>query len=440
MKKIKISIRKNQQPKAISLFSGAGGDTLGLERSAYDVCAFSELIPTFVRTHQANYPRSKLLEFNGDKNIRNIPDDVFTPYNGIVDLVFAGFPCQGFSHAGKKKENDPRNELVYEFIRVVKCIRPTWIIGENVSGLLSRKGTDPKSGRKSGVIDIIASSFKEIGYSLTWNVVTATYYGVPQKRKRLIIIGHDDSKISERTPYPHFDWKMASTQMEPCTSLRHILEDTLDCAMEFPKENIPSDINPKTWIITKLESPPADNAVHPNLIRLVSGIRSLTRSEKEAIDEAKSSKKGKGKDTDNGDDTEDTDDIKTIIVPKGLISFGSRSSGYHGEIVDPDQPSKTIICTYSSCPRLFVGLYNPDTDKYWIRTFTVTELAQIQSFPKDYQFVGNKKEIVTQIGNAVPPNIINVISSRLNTVCFKATGQNQSGEKIDNTEEEEEED
>lgn len=382
---------------AISLFSGAGGDTLGLENASYHVVAFSEFVTPFIRTHQIMFPHSKLLEYKGQTDIRMIPDEVFTQYKGTVNLVFAGFPCQGFSHAGRKKESDPRNELVYEFVRAVKCIRPEWIIGENVSGLLSRKGTNPKTGIKTGVIEIIESIFNDIGYSLTWRVVTATDFGVPQKRNRLIIIGHDNQSNPSTVCYPHFDWNSAMIPNDS-KSIRMILENTLEGAVEFSKvgRNIPvSDDKPSIWVTTQLKEPP-NTVVHPNLLRLVNGIRTKKK-----------------------DELMKNPTPKTVVVPGGLISIGRRSSGYHGEIVDPDQPSKTIICTYGTCPRLFVGMYNPEINKYWIRTFTVTELAQIQSFPKDYQFNGNMKDIITQIGNAVPSKIITAIVSHLQSVVFK---------------------
>ena len=89
-------------------------------------------------------------------------------------------------------------------------------------------------------------------------------------------------------------------------------------------------------------------------------------------------------------------------------------------------PCKTIICTYGTCPRLFVGLYNPDEMKYWVRCLSVKELAQIQGFPAEYQWQGNEKEIITQIGNAVPPALC--IRS-LPNIVYKDSIQADSDEK-----------
>ena len=118
---------------ALSLFSGAGGDTLGMKMSGINVKYFSENNKWAINTHLNAFSESKLIE--GD--IRKISDNEFIALKGKCGLIFAGFPCQGFSNAGKKNLNDPRNELVYEFLRATKLINPKWIIGENVKGILT---------------------------------------------------------------------------------------------------------------------------------------------------------------------------------------------------------------------------------------------------------------------------------------------------------------
>ena len=92
-------------------------------------------------------------------------------------------------------------------------------------------------------------------------------------------------------------------------------------------------------------------------------------------------------------------------------------------------PCKTIICTYGTCPRLFVGLYNPDEMKYWVRCLSVKELAQIQGFPAEYQWQGNEKEIITQIGNAVPPALCEAVIRSLPNIVYKDSIQADSDEK-----------
>ena len=379
--------------KAISLFSGAGGDSVGMERAGVRVVAFSEMNKDAIATHRRNLPHSELIEYNGDTNIKNIPSTVFEKYKGYIDIVFAGFPCQGFSRAGKKKMDDPRNELVYEFIRVVDTVRPKWIIGENVTGLLSRKGTNPQTKAKEPVINIIRTLFQNIGYHLTWNVYETTVVGVPQKRKRLIILGSDTNVWGNK--YPRLNVVCETTN--PTPSIRPFLEPTLVNAVRFPTANVPSETIPVFWIDTPLVSP--TGTPHPNLLRLVAGIRNKSSKEISA---------GAG-DTTN---TSSKKPREQVIEKGGLISFGRRVGCYHGEVVHPDHPSKTIICNYGLCPRLFVGLKTPNNE-YYIRTFTETELAQIQGFPKTYEFIGNTKSVITQIGNAVPPDLVKKIVESL---------------------------
>jgi DNA (cytosine-5)-methyltransferase 1 len=359
-----------------------------MTQAGCSLIAYNEFNRDAIDTHNLNLPNCPLIEYNGITDIKKIPDNVFVQYKGQIDIVFAGFPCQGFSHAGKKKEDDPRNELVYEFVRVVQLIQPEWIIGENVRGLLSRQGLEPKTGKKQPVINIINELFEGIGYKLTWEIHDATQYGVPQLRKRLIIIGHRGKD------YPHIDFKHNSETLPNC-SIRSILETNLEGAVEFPIQNIPADLDNNFWISTEITAPSGNP--HPNLVRLVQGIRN--KSSKELAAE-------------NGTTTE-----KTVIVPGGLVSFGRRIGGYHGEVLHPDRPCKTIICNYELCPRLFVGLKSAN-GKYYVRVLNTRELAQIQGFPLEYQFSGQTKSIIKQIGNAVPPPMIKKIVESLETTTF----------------------
>lgn len=380
----------NEVPTAISLFSGAGGDTLGMKNSGYNVIAFAEKDPAAIKTHVSAFPDSVHIinKKTGDCDIKNLPDESLLIYKNKLDIVFAGFPCQGFSNAGKKNSQDPRNELVYEFARVVNITRPKWFIGENVPGLLSRTGKDPITSNERPVIDIIRDIFDRIGYNIIYKLLKATDYGVPQERKRLIIIGSPkDSGIVE---FPENENEIKSKINSE--NLMSILESHLECAMIFPKKNIPNNLSPHYWI--KTEETIQSGVPHPNLVRLVNGIKNLPKKEQ-------------------------SDENVNTIIDGGLISFGVRKSAYHGQILDPLLPSKTIISTYNLCPRLFVGLYNVNTDTYWIRCLSVSELGQIQGFPKEYPWMGNKSQIITQIGNAVPPPIITHVLNSLSNVKYK---------------------
>lgn len=394
---------------AISLFSGAGGDSLGLKQAGYNVCAFSEFKKPAIATHLKEFPHSRLLTCpdTNSADITKIPDEVFENYSGQIDTIFAGFNCQGFSNAGKKRIDDPRNEMVYEFVRATKAIRPPYIIGENVPGLLSRKGKDPKTGKLRPVVDIISDIFAEIGYNITYKVLKATDFGVPQERKRLIIVGTPESK-----GHPHMPWdSLVSPTFPKHTSIRSFLETHLEGAVVLAEENIPDGLSPHYWITTDATKP--TGKPHPYLIRLVNGIRNKSSKEKE----------------ESGDDS-------PLTIEGGLISFGVRKSPHHGQILDPDKPSKTIICAYAASPRLFVGLHNPDEGKYWVRCLSVKELGQIQGFPAEYQWQGTEKEQITQIGNAIPPALCEAVVRTLPNIVFK--GEKQTIQSVTTSEQDDE--
>lgn len=306
--------------------------------------------------------------------------------------------CQGFSHAGKKRENDARNELVWEFERATKLIQPEWIIGENVKGLLARKGRDPSQPPTAPlrpVIDIIRDMFERIGYKITYKVLNASEIGVPQNRKRLIIVGHRGSV------YPHVPWDSLTPASTPAqTSIRAFLQPHLMNAIELPSTPYePAKQSSHFWIHTTETVP--TGSPHPNLERLVKGIRNASGKEK----------------------AETPTGPAQIIEPGGLVSFGVRKGGYHGMVLDPDVPCNTIISTYNLCPRLFVGLYNPITKTYWVRCMTPSELGQIQGFPADYKWCGTEKEQIIQIGNAVPPPLAERVARSLSRVEFKSGPQ-----------------
>lgn len=221
---------------AISLFSGAGGDTLGMERAGIKVVAFSENNAKCVATHKAMFPESKWLGESVKGDISKIPDSEFEPYTDRTFMVFAGFPCQGFSNAGKKVVSDPRNRMFYQFLRVVGIVRPDWIMGENVAGLLTKKTDDGESK----VIDVIQACFSEIGYPVVFNVYDMSTVGVPQSRKRLAIVGN---RLSIQFQMPVFN--------VPKLGLKHILEPSLDGAIEthldLPEDcvvEIPDSVEP----------------------------------------------------------------------------------------------------------------------------------------------------------------------------------------------------
>ena len=162
--------------KAISLFSGLGGDTLGLQDAGCDVIAYNEIDKHFCKSHEMNFPNSELIHHEDDRNIQNIPDEVFEKYKNDVDIMFAGFPCQGFSKAGKKLPDDPRNTLFREFVRFTKITKPKLIIGENVPGLLKRKTLIKKI-----YMDVMVRKFENLGDDFKYKALKEDKYGAHKK-------------------------------------------------------------------------------------------------------------------------------------------------------------------------------------------------------------------------------------------------------------------
>ena len=355
--------------KAVSLFSGMGGDTLGMTNAGIKVVAFSEFNSDAVESHLANFPNSKLI---GCGDITKTTDSELLEYEG-VDVVFAGFPCQGFSNAGKKLPDDPRNTLFKEFARATSIIKPKIIIGENVKGLLSRKNFAGEN-----YIDIIVNEFMNLGYNIKFGLINCEDYGVPQKRTRLFIVGtlHDNNlKTTDIKGKPYID-----LPKEKQVGIKSFIEPTLDNSVETEFYFIPSD--------SIIESDGIQTGTpHPYLLL------KMSQNETHYWNSSAEKYEYNGKFFD------------------GLFSFSKRDSPIHCEIVDINKPTKTIICTYGHQPRMFVPLKNGS--KQYLRPFTINELKQIQSFPANFIVKGSTSSQIKQIGNAVPPKVCTVLVQEL---------------------------
>ena len=358
-------VHSSFQNTALSLFSGCGGDTLGLERAGFKVSAFSELKKIVADSHIQNFPDAKLITDTAGKSgdITKIEDSQFIPYTGKTDIIFAGFPCQGFSHAGKKNKEDPRNQLYLQFVRAVKIVRPLFIIGENVQGLISMKSgpnkTDPL------MIERIRDAFEEIGYSISYKVLEAVNFGVPQRRKRMLIIGWDNSRIKKFTPTKFWQNVEENGLKHTATNIRSFVTNSMEGAYYIPTANIPDDF--ATYALPVPQDSVPTGSPHPYVV------------------------------------------LKT---DSNLLSCCKRISPIHSEIIDVDAPAKTIICTYGHQPRLLLGLRKPDGTSY-ARTLLPDELKQIQGFPADYKLLGSVSEKIIQIGNAVPPPMIEALANAI---------------------------
>jgi len=183
------------RPVVIDLFAGAGGLSLGFEQAGFDVVAAVEFDPIHAAIHELNFPYSKVLCCD----IRELTGDGLRERARLgrraIDVVVGGPPCQGFSLIGHRLLKDPRNDLVFHFLRLVCELRPKAFVMENVPGMAA--------GHHHQLLDELVSGFCEAGYRVRRPVsaLNARDYGVPQDRRRLFLLGaRQDARLPE---YPN---------------------------------------------------------------------------------------------------------------------------------------------------------------------------------------------------------------------------------------------
>jgi len=169
----------------VSLFSGAGGLDLGFRQAGHTLLWANDLFDDAVRTYRLNLGDHIVMQ-----NIHDVPSSEIPE----ADIVIGGFPCQGFSIANTgRHEDDERNKLYLEMIRVIRDKRPPYFLAENVKGIMSIG--------KGQVFQNILNDFCALGYDVQYRLLNAADYGVPQKRFRVIIIGVRND-LHQRYVYP----------------------------------------------------------------------------------------------------------------------------------------------------------------------------------------------------------------------------------------------
>lgn len=184
---------RHTRPIAIDLFAGAGGLSLGFEQAGFDVVAAVEYDPVHAATHVFNFPRCPILcRSVGTVTAAELLVAAKRGFSlhhpgrdwpGTIDAIIGGPPCQGFSPGGKREEDDERNQLILQFVRLVEDVRPKSFCMENVAGLLESRFDDVRA--------TALKRLREAGYLLTGAEapVNANMFGVPQRRKRVILRG-----------------------------------------------------------------------------------------------------------------------------------------------------------------------------------------------------------------------------------------------------------
>lgn len=360
----------------IDLFAGVGGFGEGFKREGFDILLASDIWDKAILTYKENHPETKTLV----EDIYNIDSKELMKeikvVKGEVDVIIGGPPCQGYSTVGKRNEDDPRNLLFKEYIRIIREIYPKIFVMENVVGI--------KSMKKGSIYTNIIDGFKDIGYKIESKILNAANYGVPQNRERVIFIG-----------------------------------TRLDIDIEFPEEeyfrerNLTNALNFKPFITLKeaISDLPIVNAGESSEDYTTSASNAYQRlmrsqmSSKEKLTLQKAGKHTKKlldmmEYIPENSSVWEVKDIPTELKPTS--GFGNTYAR-----LNFDEPGMTITRNFSciSSSRCIHPKFN--------RGLTPREAARIQSFPDDYKFIGTKTDISIQIGNAVPPLLSQAIAKKI---------------------------
>ena len=170
---------------AIDLFSGCGGLSEGVKEAGINVQYAVEIDPQISKVYEANHPQTRLLNLD----IRKISDDEFKKMGKGIHIVAGCPPCQGFTKINSKNKkrqySDERNLLILEYFRAIRLIEPEFIMMENVPEII-----------KYDKFNQIVKSLKELGYNIDYHVINVKFFGVPQNRKRLVLVGSKHYKVN----------------------------------------------------------------------------------------------------------------------------------------------------------------------------------------------------------------------------------------------------
>lgn len=345
--------------KAIDLFCGAGGLSAGLKKSGFQICLGVDIDKAALNTYKLNLKNTKILT----KDIKQVTGKEITQLTGIKkkdNFLLAGCPpCQGFSNLGKRDADDEKNRLVYEYIRIIYELEPTFILMENVPGMAEGVGKE--------IFKKVVESLQKL-YYVEYSTLNAADYGVPQTRKRLvlhgirkdineIIMSKNDNLPVKLLPQP------THSQVKQRGYKRWLTVG--DSIMDLPVINAG-----ESYEESGIKNHRARRLSQTNIKRL-----------QEIRDHG-------------GDKTNISENLKLECHKKKNVSY----TDTYG-IMDSTKPAPTIT---SGCTIISKGRYCHPTQN---RGLSVREAARLQSFDDKFEFVGNIGEMSLQIGNAVPPKL-----------------------------------
>ena len=399
---------------AIDLFAAPGGLSLGFEMAGFRVLAAVDIDSRGMETYRFNFPKTKTIV----KDIRKLGAKELMKTAeinaGELHVLVGGPPCQGFSTIGRVKIaslaregkwrhlkihhprfiDDPRNVLYKEFMRMVKDIKPMFVVMENVPGMMSY--------RNGEVVRQIIEDFRILGYRASAKVLNAADYGVPQIRKRIIFIATRIEKAPLVFPRPTHAPRPAKSVIEyvgnrdavhrvlPYVTVWEAIGDLPDPVPGRPGLSdypIPYDRDPFSDYQKFMRSwggGPPDGMVHNHITRQHSQRDLLAFSV-----------------------------LKEGQWWKDLPSEIKRLYGYRDDIfkdkmkrLKRDAPSWTITAHLHKDGYMYIHPTQP-------RSITVREAARLQSFPDRFIFRGSRTDQFKQVGNAVPPLMARAIAAEI---------------------------
>lgn len=340
---------------AVDLFAGGGGLTVGLKQAGFTVVAAVENDPHACATYTANHPEVKLFRTDirdvSQRRWRWVAADA-----GGIDLLAGCPPCQGFtSLTSKYRRDDSRNELVQEIARVAEALRPRMLMMENVVGL---------GGRGRPLYDALCSRLEDLGYELTEGLLDVADFGVPQRRKRLVLLGGLGFTVALPSPTHARDGR---DELLPWRTVKQAIG-----GMEHP--------------ITLAEARRAKGP-DPDDWHVVRNLSELNVKRLRAV------KAGQA-----------WSHIPEELRPPCHRGDYRGFSNVYGRM-EWDQPSPTIT---GGCTTFSKGRFgHPVQD----RTISVREAALLQTFPETYKFETPYMEKVCNIiGNALPCDFAEAVS------------------------------
>lgn len=381
----------SQRPIAVDLFAGVGGMTLGFEQAGFDVLASLEIDPIHCATHEYNFPMwsaicASITEISGEdiRKRSQIGDRA-------VDIVFGGPPCQGFSLMGKRAFDDPRNQLVSHFMRLVTELNAKYFVMENVKGLTI--------GNHQQFMDEVIHNFENNGYKILkpYQVLNACHFGVPQHRERLFLIGCRQDLTLPSYPSPMTKPASAKRLSPKLIDLPNS-PTVWEAIADLPDVTKYRELSDRDWCVAAYRKP---QSLYSEYLRnLKSDPYNLAYPRKY-------------------DSKLLTSSIGTVHSPTSIARFRATAKGEVEKIsrflkLDPDGVCNTLRAGTPSNRGAFTAPrpIHPEQP----RCITVREAARLHSYPDWFRFHSTKWHGFRQIGNSVPPLLARAVAQQLREV------------------------